>query len=78
MCCDQTKEGLNLVAHESEGARQAIAELCHEKPEFLIKEGKKPVELFLPREHSIPMEENRLERFEKIFTQIYDIFAEQF
>lgn len=72
VCCDQRKEGLNLVAHESEGARQAIAELCHEKPEFLIKEGKKTVELFLPREHPIPIEENRLERFEKIFTQIYD------
>jgi hypothetical protein len=72
VCCDQRKEGLNLVARESEGARQAIAELCHEKPEFLIKEGRKPMELFLPREHPIPMEENRLERFEKIFTKIYD------
>jgi hypothetical protein len=72
VCCDQRKGGLNLVAQESEGTRQAVVELCHEKPEFLIKEGRKPMELFLPREHPIPMEENRLERFEKIFTQIYD------
>jgi hypothetical protein len=36
VCCDQRKEGLNLVAQESEKTRQTISELSREKPEFLI------------------------------------------
>jgi hypothetical protein len=72
VCCDQRNEGLNLVALESEKTRQAMTELSHERPEFLINEGKRATELNLPMEHSIPMEEIHTERFEKIFTQIYD------
>jgi len=72
VCCDQRKGGLNLVALESEKARQTITELSHERPEFLIREGKKAVELYLPAEHPVPMEEIRVERLEKIFTQIYE------
>jgi hypothetical protein len=72
VCCDQRKEGLNLVAQESENARQSITELSHEKPEFLISQGKRANELYLPEEHPVPMEEIRLERLEKIFVQIYE------
>jgi hypothetical protein len=72
VCCDQRKEGLNLVALESEQTRQTITALSHEKPEFLMTEGKRLIELPLPKEHPIPMEEIRLERLEKIFIQIYN------
>ncbi|MDI7259995.1 MAG: DUF763 domain-containing protein [Thermodesulfobacteriota bacterium] len=72
VCCDQKKEGLNLVAFESERARQVITKLSYEKPEFLITEGEKAKELFLPKEHPIPMEEIHLERLEKIFIQIHE------
>ena len=72
VCCDQKKEGLNLVDSESEGTRQTLTELSHERPEFLITEGKKLTELFLSRDHPIPMEEIRLKRLEKTFLQIYD------
>jgi hypothetical protein len=72
VCCDQRNEGLNLVALESEKAREAITELSHERPEFLVTEGKRAIELYLPKEHAIPMEEIHLERLEKIFIQIYD------
>lgn len=72
VCCDQRKEGLNLVAQESEGTRQAMIDLSHEKPEFLITEGKRAATLYLPQEHPIPMERSRLERLEKIFIQIYE------
>ena len=58
VCCDQRNGGLNLVALESEKAREAMTELSREKPEFLIREGKKILELHLPREHPIPMEES--------------------
>jgi hypothetical protein len=72
VCCDQRNEGLNLVASESEGSRRTITELSHEKPEFLMTEGKKINELYLPMEHPIPKEEIHLERLEKIFLQIYE------
>jgi hypothetical protein len=78
VCCDQRKEGLNLVALESNQSRQAITELSHEKPEFLVTTGKRATELYLPQEHPIPLEEIRLERLEKIFIQIYDRSPENF
>jgi hypothetical protein len=78
VCCDQRKESLNLVALESHQARQAITELSHEKPEFLMTTGKRAVELYLPKEHPIPLEEIHLERLEKIFIQIYDRSPENF
>jgi len=78
VCCDQRNEGLNLVALESEKARETITELSHESPELLINEGKRAVELYLPKEHAIPMEEIHVERLEKIFTHIYDRFPKNF
>jgi hypothetical protein len=72
VCCDQRKEGLNLVAGESEKTRQFIADLSREKPEFLIAEGKRAIELCLPKEHPVPMEEIRMEKLEKMFVQIYE------
>jgi hypothetical protein len=61
VCCDQTKEGLNLVAHESEKTRQSIAELSQENPDFLISEGARVNELYLSKEHPVPMEQIRFE-----------------
>ena len=78
VCCDQKKEGLNLVAQESERTRQAMTDLAREKPEFLITEGKRVATLYLPQEHSLPMEGSRLARWEKIFTQIYDSSPKNF
>jgi hypothetical protein len=72
VCCDQTKEGLNLVAHESEKTRQSIAELSQENPDFLISEGARVNELYLSKEHPVPMEQIRLEKLEKIFIQIHE------
>jgi hypothetical protein len=78
VCCDQKREGLNLVALESERARQSIRELSQEKPECLMSEGKKAVALSLSREHPVPMEETRLKRLEKIFIQIYERSPDNF
>jgi hypothetical protein len=78
VCCDQRNGGLNLVAQESERTRQAMTELSHEKPEFLISEVKKAVELYLPQSHPVPMEERRQERLERIFIQIYDRLPNNF
>jgi hypothetical protein len=72
VCCDQRKEGLNLVAQESERSRQTITELSHENPEFLITEGKKVKELYLQKEHPVPFEKIQLERLENFFAKIYN------
>ena len=72
VCCDQRNGGLNLVAQESGKARQSMTELSHEKPEFLVSEGRKINELFLPRAHPVPMEEIHTERLDKAFKQIYE------
>jgi len=69
---------LNLVASESATTREVITELSHERPEFLFEEGKKVNELYLPREHSVPMEQLRLERLEKSFIRIYERSPENF
>jgi hypothetical protein len=78
VCCDQRPGGLNLVALESEKVRQAITELSQERPGFLMNEGKRATELYLPRTHPIPMEEIHLERLEKIFIRIYEQSPENF
>jgi len=78
VCCDQRGNVLNLVASESATAREVMTELSHERPEFLFKEGKKVNELYLPRDHSVPMEQLRLERLEKSFIRIHDRSPENF
>jgi hypothetical protein len=72
VCCDQRNGGLNLVALESEKTRQTLTELSHEKPEFLVREGRKVTELYLQAEHPVPGEKIRMERMERAFSQICD------
>ncbi len=72
VCCNLRKEGLNLVAMESEKIRKTITNLSQESPEFLLNEGRKAIELFLPRAHAVPDERIRLERLESTFIQIYE------
>jgi hypothetical protein len=72
VCCDQQHEGLNLVALESEQARETITELGHENPGFLVNEVKKVNELDLPKAHPVPKEKFRLEHLEKAFITIYE------
>jgi hypothetical protein len=78
VCCDQKKEGLNLVALESEKNQKAMTELSREKPEFLMSEGRKVNELYLRGEHPVPEERIRVERLEKAFLLIYDHLPNNF
>jgi uncharacterized protein len=72
VCCDQKGEALNLVAQESGHSRDAITEISKAKPDWVMNEGKKVNELFLPKAHPVPKEKIRLERLEKIFIQIHE------
>lgn len=44
VCCDQKGFALNLVARESEQARQVVTELAREKPEKVVKEYRRILE----------------------------------
>lgn len=78
VCCDEIRETLNLVASESDLARKAITDLSHEKPKFLLDQMRKIKQVFFSKNHSIPMENIRLERLDKIFNQIYENYPENF
>jgi uncharacterized protein len=78
VCCDQRGEGLNLVAMESERARETITELARENPDRLAREGQRVNELFLSPDHPVPGEKIRIEKLRKIFGQIYDRSPEGF
>lgn len=78
VCCDKRQEGLNLVALESEKTRQAITELSHQGEAFLMRQGRKALELSLPPAHAVPFEAIRLDRLEKVFVQICDRYPENF
>jgi uncharacterized protein len=78
VCCDQRGEGLNLVAQESDSTRRSITGLSREGPDFLMTEGKKVKDLYLPGRHSIPMEDIRLEKLEKHFREIHEQAPDHF
>lgn len=78
VCCDMLNEGLNLVAEESEKTREAITELSHMQPDFLVSQVRKVNEIYFSKNHSIPMENIKLERFEKNFIHIYENYPDNF
>lgn len=62
VCCDQRGQVLNMVAEESEQARNAVTLLARERPEKIVREFRRIVEagasglidLKLPGQHDIP------------------------
>ncbi|MCD6574396.1 DUF763 domain-containing protein [Candidatus Aerophobetes bacterium] len=71
ICSDWKGEGLNMVARESEKARQACTELSREKPYKIIKELKRINNLKMPPSHSFSVEKVRPDRLEKTLQSIH-------
>ena len=72
ICCDrQEKAVLDMVASDSEGARQASADLSRERPEKLMKELKRIQELDLPSRHPILAQDIHPERLQEVFLKTY-------
>lgn len=75
VCCDHRGQVLNMVAEESEQARQVVASLAQEKPEKIMKEFCRIMEastsglvnLQLPWQHDIP----RADYLNKALLKIY-------
>lgn len=53
VCCDLLKPALNLVATESEGARQACTEIAKEPPEKVLTEIKRIETFAMPKRHHV-------------------------
>jgi hypothetical protein len=73
ICSKQRGETLNLVAAESDSAREVITEIATEnKPEKNIADLKRLKTLELPRRHEIVMRDIHPDRISKIIASTYD------
>ena len=78
ICSERRDKALNLVAHESDEARQVSSELAREQPERLTKELKRLQELALPPRHHLLLQDIHPERLERIFIKTYERQPEDF
>lgn len=77
VCAQAAAPTLNMVAKESEDARQTTAELACEKPEKLVREIKKLTEKLPARHHITPGEINP-DRLSSIFLKTFERQPENF
>jgi uncharacterized protein len=79
ICCDRKEKiVLDMVAFDSQGARQASAELSRERPERLVAELKQIQGLELPSRHSVLVQDIHPERLQEIFLKTYDQQPQRF
>ena len=79
ICSQGRGETLNLVATESEPARDTIAQIATEdKPEKIIAQLKKLKTLELPSRHHLILQDIHPDRLAKIFLQTYEQQPEDF
>ena len=73
VCCDARGETLNLVAHESDGARRASAALAAARPEVTLEALAKVPELRMPARHTLfPELDVATPHLEKILLRTYE------
>jgi len=79
ICCERRGVVLNMVAHESEGARVASTTLAREKPERILDELFKLREpLFMPAHHALSVGQINPHRLASIFLKTYERQPENF
>jgi hypothetical protein len=72
ICCDVRGQVLNMVAHESQGARVAVAALAREEPTRVIAEASRIAELHLPERHYIAARDLNSQRLHKVLLHTYE------
>lgn len=78
ICCNAKGETLNMVAHESAGARNVTTHLAQEKPEAVIAELKKIQNLILPFHHHVDPRDIHPDRLNKILLKTYEVQPKNF
>lgn len=72
VCCDKKQASLNMVARESEEARQASASIAKEHPEKIIKEINTIKDLKLSKRHNITIGDIDHKKLYRIFLKTYE------
>jgi hypothetical protein len=72
ICCDARGQVLNMVAEESEGARDSVAALAREAPERVIAEAHRIAELHLPQRHHITPGDLNSQHLHKVLLKTYE------
>ena len=72
ICCDARGEVLNMVAEESQAAREGVAALASEEPKRIIAEATRIADLELPRRHHIIREDLNTRHLHKVLLQTYE------
>lgn len=78
VCCDSKGVALNMVARESDSAREVSTQLSWERPDVLLKELKRLKTLEMPRRHHTTPEDIHPDRLYKIFLSTYEKRPEDF
>lgn len=78
ICTQARGEPLNLVAEESDQARQVSAALSHERPETLVAELKRLQELELPQRHHVLLDDLNPDSVGRILLKTYERLPEDF
>jgi hypothetical protein len=72
VCCDEKGMTLNMVASESEGARNISTAIARERPEKVIREIKSTINMALAKRHGIDLSDINPERLYTIFLKTYE------
>ena len=72
ICCNSRAPTLNLVARESEGTREASAEISRKDPLSLVSELAHLKTLSLPRRHEVALADIDPSRLKRIFLKTYE------
>jgi len=78
VCCDRKGTTLNMVAAESEEAREVSTALAREKPERVIKEINSILNLDLAKRHDITLSDINPQRLHSILLKTYEKQPEDF
>ncbi len=77
ICCDGKGSTVNLIAKESDKARDTITEISHMRPKLILKDLEKikkyqETKFNMPKRHYINLGDIALRRLEKIFISTYE------
>lgn len=72
ICCNERRSALNMVAKESEKAREVSASLSREEPDFILRELKKLKSLKLPPLHQVFLEDINPDSLRPILLKTYE------
>jgi hypothetical protein len=78
VCCDRSGRVLNMVARESDGARDVSTRLSWERPEKLVRELTRLKTLTMPSRHRTSLQDIHPERLQRIFLRTYEKRPEDF